>query len=226
MSNNAAFLSQWIQLLGILGRLKGWGCFLEVGNSISTHLSWEASSKQGFSRASWAELEKQIGLRRKGIYPEAVKCSEQTFSRSGSQFKSLQGSSPRDRWVKMEIQHETLTLTQSCGKVQNCRSSKEEPNGWVSQKTTWHKKIHPRLKHLSGVTGILEEGLTNHNSPLLYKPSKSPSGHIWLVEKQRTGLIQTWPAFSGVIARKWRGQDQQVPTSSPSVDNHIQGHKG
>lgn len=174
MSNNEAFLSRWIQLLGILGRLKGWGCFLEVGNSTSTHLSWEASSKQGFSRASWAELKKQIGLRRKGIYPEAVKCSEQTFSRSGSQFKSLQGSSPRDRWVKMEIQHETLTLTQSCGKVQNCRSSKEEPNGWVSQKTTWHKKIHPRLKHLSGVTGILEEGLTNHNSPLLYKPYKSP----------------------------------------------------
>lgn len=57
VSNIAALLSQWIWLLGILGRLKGWGCFLEV---TSTHLNWEASSKQG-----WAELEKQIGLRRK-----------------------------------------------------------------------------------------------------------------------------------------------------------------
>lgn len=51
--------------------------------------------------------------------------------------------------------------------------------------------------------------------------SKSPWGRIQLVQKQRMCLLQAWPAFSGVTAREWLGQDQQVPILSPNVDNHI-----
>lgn len=36
-------------------------------------------------------------------------------------------------------------------------------------------------------------------------------------------LLHTWPAFSGVTAREWLGQDQQVPTLSPNVDNDTYG---
>lgn len=36
-------------------------------------------------------------------------------------------------------------------------------------------------------------------------------------------LFHTWPAFPGVTAREWLGQDQQGPTSSPKVDNDTYG---
>lgn len=105
---NCSSFSPWISLLGILGRQKGLGVPCRGKELVQAPtLAGQLPQKQGCSKTSWTELGKQIGLRRKMHLSEAVKCSEQTFSRTGSQFKSLQGSSPEtdeSRW-KFSMRH-------------------------------------------------------------------------------------------------------------------------
>lgn len=63
----------------------------------------------------------------------------------------------------MEIQNETLTLTQSCRKVQSGRCSNGELNGCVSQEITWCIKSSSTKAVIYDhrVTG---EGLNSHSS--------------------------------------------------------------